>query len=179
MKKERSAFQCRIDQICRVVFLTEEGKPKSTLLIYSFSLALLFIVLIMISYWVLLEPLENAFAASPVWVRNLVEYIVPAIAGCIPCVALSFAFRERMNMVPAAFAWVALIALIAMVTMVFMVDPTDWGTEYKLFLAIVGIPMVVSAVLGITASQVVYRRRRRALQARMEKYSNMKFNSRH
>jgi len=66
-----------------------------------------------------------------------------------------------------------------MVTMVFMVDPTDWGTEYKLFLAIVGIPMVVSAVLGITASQVVYRRRRRAFQARMEKYSNMKFNSRH
>ncbi|MBQ5365039.1 MAG: hypothetical protein IIU49_03105 [Spirochaetales bacterium] len=46
--KEGSAFQRRIDRICRVVFLTEEGKPKSTLLIYSFSLSLLFIVVIMV-----------------------------------------------------------------------------------------------------------------------------------
>lgn len=179
MKKERSAFQRKIDQICRVVFLTEEGKPKSTLLIYSFSLSLLFIAVIMISYWVLLEPLEKTFASSPVWVRNLVEYTVPAIVGCIPCVALSFAFRERMNMVPAAFAWVLVIALISMVTMTFMVDPADWATEYKLFLAIAGIPMLLSSILGVAASQVVYRRRRKALEARLERYSGKKIDSRH
>ena len=172
MKKERSAFQRKIDQICRVVFLTEEGKPKSTLLIYSFSLALLFLALIMISYWVLLEPLERAFASSPVWVRNTVEYLVPAIVGCIPCVALSFAFKVRMNMVPAAFAWVFFIAMIAMVTMIFMVDPSDWVMEYKLFLAIAGIPMLVSAFLGIVASQIVYRRRLKAREAQIAKYSS-------
>ena len=172
MKKERSAFQRKIDQICRVVFLTEEGKPKSTLLIYSFSLGLLFLALIMISYWVLVDPLEKAFASSPAWVRNIFEYIVPAIAGCIPCVALSFAFKQRMNMVPAAFAWVFFIAVIAMVTMIFMVDPSDWATEYKLFLAIAGIPMLVSSLVGIVASQIVYRRRMKAREAHIAKYSS-------
>jgi len=168
--KDRSAFQQKIDRICRVVFLTEEGRPKSTLLIYSFSLSLLFIVVFLIAYWVLLEPLEKAFEASPVWLRNIVEYTVPAIVGCIPCVGLSFAFKERMNMVPAAFTWMCVIATIAMVTMVFMVDPDDRATEYGLFMAIVGIPMLMSSVLGTVASQIIFRLRRRALEARLDSY---------
>ena len=82
MAKERSSFQRKIDHICRVVFLTEEGKPKSTILIYSFSLSLLFIVVFLISYWLLLEPLEMALQKSPVVVRNIVEYTIPAVVGC-------------------------------------------------------------------------------------------------
>ncbi|MBQ3698165.1 MAG: hypothetical protein II883_09615, partial [Spirochaetales bacterium] len=73
MAKERSAFQRKIDHICRVVFLTEEGKPKSTVLIYSFSLSLLFIVVFLVSYWMLLEPLEKALQSSSVVLRNIVE----------------------------------------------------------------------------------------------------------
>lgn len=172
MAKERSAFQRKIDHICRVVFLTEEGKPKSTVLIYSFSLSLLFMVVFLVSYWLLLEPLEKALQSSSVVLRNIVEYTVPAIAGCIPCVALSFAFKVRMNMVPAAFTWLCVIDLIMIVTMVFMVDRTDWATEYGLFMAITGVPMLLSALLGTVASQVVYRRRKKALETRMEKYSS-------
>lgn len=172
MAKERSSFQRKIDHICRVVFLTEEGKPKSTILIYSFSLSLLFIVVFLISYWLLLEPLEMVLQKSPVVVRNIVEYTIPAVVGCIPCVALSFAFKERMNMVPAAFTWLCVIDMIMFVTMVFTVDKSDWATEYGLFLAIVGIPMLLSAVLGTVASQVVYRRRSKARELRMEKYSS-------
>ena len=100
------------------------------------------------------------------------EYTIPAVVGCIPCVALSFAFKERMNMVPAAFTWLCVIDLIMFVTMVFTVDKSDWATEYGLFLAIVGIPMLLSAVLGTVASQVVYRRRSKARELRMEKYSS-------
>ena len=172
MAKERSSFQRKIDHICRVVFLTEEGKPKSTILIYSFSLSLLFIVVFLISYWMLLEPLEKALQSSSVVLRNIVEYTVPAIAGCIPCVALSFAFKVRMNMVPAAFTWLCVIDVIMFVTMAFMVDMSDWATEYGLFMAITGVPMLLSALLGTVASQVVYRRRKKALETRMEKYSS-------
>ena len=75
-------------------------------------------------------------------------------------------------MVPAAFTWLCVIDVIMFVTMVFMVDMSDWATEYDLFLAIVGIPMLISAVLGTVASQVVYHRRKKALEVRMEKYSS-------
>ena len=171
-KGEKGQFSRKIDQICQAVFLTESGKPKSALLIYSFSLALLFIAVFIVSYMLLLEPLEMAFQSRSVFVRNLVEYSVPAIIGCIPCLALSFAFRERKNMVAASFTWVDVIVVIMFLTMVFMVDKADWATEYRFFLAILGLPMLISAVLGTVGSQVIYRKRRRAEALRMEKYSS-------
>ncbi len=170
-KGEKGQFSRKIDQICQAIFLTENGKPKSALLIYSFSLALVFIVVFLASYMLLLEPLEIAFQARSVFVRNVVEYTIPAIIGCIPCLALSFAFKERKNMVAAAFTWLDVIVLIMFVTMAFMVDKSDWATEYGLFLTVVGLPMLISAVLGTVGSQVIYRRRRRADALRMEKYS--------
>ena len=171
-KGDRGQLSRKIDQICSAIFLTENGKPKSALLIYSFSLALVFIIVFIASYMLLLEPLEMAFQARSVFVRNVVEYTVPAIIGCIPCLALSFAFKERKNMVPAAFTWLDVIVLIMFVTMAFMVDKSDGATEYKMFLAIIGLPMLISAVLGTVGSQIIYWRRRRAEALRMEKYSS-------
>ena len=170
-KKGSGQLSGKIDQICKAIFLTEDGKPKSALLIYSFSLALVFVVVFIASYMLLLESLENAFQARPVFVRNVVEYTVPAIVGCVPCLALSFAFRQRKNMVAAAFTWLDVIVIIMFVTMLFMVDRSDWATEYRLFLTIIGLPMLISAVLGTVGSQMIYRRRRRADALRMENYT--------
>lgn len=170
-KGDRGQLSRKIDQICSAIFLTENGKPKSALLIYSFSLALVFIIVFIASYMLLLEPLEMAFQARSVFVRNVVEYTVPAIIGCIPCLALSFAFKERKNMVAAAFTWLDVIVLIMFVTMAFMADKDDWVTEYRMFLAIIGLPMLISGVLGTVGAQTIYRRRRRAEALRIEKYS--------
>ena len=170
--KERGQLSRKVDQICSAIFLTEDGKPKSALLIYSFSLALVFVVVFLASYMLLLEPIEKAFQARSVFVRNVVEYTVPAIVGCIPALALSFAFRERKNMVAVAFIWLDVIVLIMFVTMAFMTEKGEWATEYGLFLTIIGLPMLISAVLGTLGSQIIYRRRRRADALRMEKYSS-------
>ncbi len=171
-KEDRGQLSRKVDRICQAIFLTENGKPKSALLIYSFSLALLFVVVFIASYMLLLEPLEMAFQNKSVFVRNLVEYSIPAIIGCLPCLALSFAFRERKNMVAASFTWFDVIVIIMFVTMAFMVDKSDWATEYRLFLNILGLPMLISALLGTVGSQVIYRRRRRAEALRMEKNSS-------
>ena len=42
MAKERSKLQRRIDAFTRVLFLDENGKPKSATFLYSFLLAILF-----------------------------------------------------------------------------------------------------------------------------------------
>ena len=170
--KEKGRLSEKIDRICKVVFLTEEGKPKSPTLVYSFSLSLLFLAVVLVSYLLLLEPLEKAFAESSVAVRNIVEYIVPAIAACVPCVALSFAFREKMNLVPAAFTWMCIITLIVVVTMVFIVDRSDRRTEYALFMAIAGAPMILSSAIGTLSAQIVFRKRLEAREAKLEKYGS-------
>ncbi len=172
-EKERSKLSRKIDEICRVVFLTEEGKPKSTTLVYSFSLALVFIVVILVGYVLLIDPIELGLEGSPVWVRQVLEYLVPGLVCVALCTALSFAFRkkERFNLVAAAFTWVDIIVAIMLVTMMFTVDSSDWGTEYGLFMAVAGIPMLVSAVLGTVASQIVYRKRKASYDQRMKGYS--------
>ncbi len=170
--KEQSKLSRRIDEICRVLFLTEEGKPKSTTLIYSFSLSLVFVVVLLLLYILLIDPIELGLAKSPTWVRQVLEYLVPGIVGVALCTSLSFAFRkrEKMGLVAAAFTWVDILVLLVVVTMMFMVDSSDWATEYGLFMAIAGIPLLVSAVLGTVASQLVYRKRKASYDQRMKRY---------
>ncbi len=172
-EKERSKLSRKIDEICRVVFLTEEGKPKSTTLIYSFSLALLFVAVILVCYMLLIDPIELGLVNSPVWIRQVLEYLVPGLLSAVICTALSFAFRkrERMGLVAAAYTWVDVIVVIMVVTMMFTVDSSDWGTEYALFMVVAGIPMLLSAVLGTVGSQLVYRGRKASYDRRMKGYS--------
>lgn len=170
-KKERSAFSRKVDEICRVVFLTEEGKPKSTLLVYSFSLALLFIAVYMISYVFLVDAIERMLASSSVLVRNIFEYLVPGVLVSIPCVSLSYLCKKRMNMIAAAYSWLDLIVILAFVGMTFTADKSDWLTDYSLFLMIVGIPMLISAISGTIGSQIIYRKRAAALERKKAQYS--------
>ena len=175
-QEEKGRLSRKIDQICRVIFLTEDGKPKSTTLIYSFSLSLVFGILLLLCYILLVDPIELGLADSPVWVRQVLEYLLPGLVGVALCVSLSFAFKkkEKMGLVAAAFTWVDIITAIMIVTMMFIVDRTDWKTEYSLFMVIAGIPMLVSAVLGTVASQLVYRRRKGSYDRRLQSYASAK-----
>lgn len=171
-EKEKSRLSRKIDEICRVVFLTEEGKPKSAALVYSFSLALVFISVILLGYALLVDPIEIGLSGSPVWLRQVLEYLVPGVVSAALCTALSLAFRkrERLGTVAAAFTWVDIVFVVIVITMVFIVDGSDWAAEYGLFMVVAGIPMLVSAVLGTVASQVVYRRRKKSYDRRMDSY---------
>lgn len=159
---ERGQFSRKIDNLFRAVFLAEDGKSKSTLLLYSFSLAIGFILVFIASYMFLLGPLEMALQSKSVLVRNIFEYTVPAIVGCIPCLALSYAFRLRMNMVPAAFIWIDIIVVILLITTALTAKGDDWVKGYKFFLQVYGLPMLITAILGTTGSQIIYRKRRRS-----------------
>ena len=157
---ERGQFSRKIDNLFRAVFMAEDGKSRSSLLLYSFCLAIAFVLVFIVSYMFLLEPLERTFSSRSVFVRNIVEYTVPAIVACIPCLALSFAFRRRMNMVPAAFLWIDVMVLITFITTAFAAGGENWATDYRMFLNVLGLPMLVSAVLGTIGSLVIYKRRK-------------------
>jgi len=162
-KKERGSLSGKIDGIFRSIFFPGDGKSRSTLLLYSFCLSLAFIAVFVSSYAVLLSALETAFQNSSVTVRNIVEYSVPAIVGCIPCLALSFAFRrDKMIMVPMAFIWVSVITFIMCVTMIFAADKNNWKTEYGMFMTLIGLPMIISSALGTIGSQIIFNIRRKA-----------------
>ena len=158
MAKERSAMQRKIDQFLRVLFLDESGAPKSAVLLYSFLLAILFVLIYLAAYLLLLDPLEQAFSGVSVAARNIIQYLVPAVAGSVPCIALYFAFPKQKQLVPYAFLWMVILLAAIMLFELLLIDWSDAWTEYSLFLAILGIPLAVSILCGGIPATLLYRK---------------------
>ena len=158
MAKERSALQRKIDQFLRVLFLDEKGAPKSASLLYSFLLAILFVLVYLAAYLLLLDPLEKLFSGASVAVRNFTQYLLPAVAGSVPCVALYFAFPKQKQIVPYAFLWMAVLLVSIMLFELLLIDWSDAWTEYSLFLVIVAVPLAVSVLCGGVPATLLYRR---------------------
>lgn len=158
MAKERSKLQRKIDSFSRALFLDENGKPKSATFLYSFLLALLYAAIDAAAYLLLLDPLEHAFSGASVTVRNAAEYLVPAIAAAIPCVALFFAFRKKRQLVPCAYLWMTAMLLAMMLFMLLLVDWSDGWTDYRLFLRLLALPAALSILSGGVPAFLLYRR---------------------
>ena len=156
-KKGSTGFSQKVDHICRVIFLTEEGKPKSPTLLYSFCLAVVFFVVCLAAYFFGIDLLENALRGSGTSVRNLAEIILPGLAAAIPCALSSYLFRERRNLVCAAYAWMALVLLLmALVMIPYCEDLFDYG----IFWEMIGFPLLVSVICGGGIAYLIYRHRK-------------------
>ena len=103
MAAERSKFQRQLDGFFRGLFFEENGRPKSANLLYSFLLAILLILIYGAGYLLLLDPLEKAFSGASAAVRNLVEYIVPALAGSALCLLFAFLPGEKKRLTAGAY----------------------------------------------------------------------------
>ena len=158
MAKERSAIQRKIDQFLRVLFLDEKGAPKSAVLLYSFLLAILFVLIYLAAYLLLLDPLEQLCSGASVAARNIIQYLVPAIAGSVPCVALYFAFPKKKQLVPYAFLWMVALLVAIMLVELLLIDWSDAWTDYQLFLVILAIPLAVSILCGGIPATLLYRK---------------------
>ena len=155
-KKEQSKLSKKIDHLCKVIFLTEEGKPKSARLLYSFCLSLLFTVIYFFTFFLLIDVIENMFINSSTQVRYFMEVLIPAIIGSVPCVLLSFAFKnENISLVTAAYRWMAILIVIILFLGIFYFDPDD----YISFFSILGIPGILSILCGGFISKKIYLKR--------------------
>ena len=152
-EKERSKFSRKVDAFARSVFWTKDGRPQSSFLLYAFCLSLLFALLYLAAFLLLLEPIERLFASAPLRVRQIAEYLIPAIIGSVPCVAFFFLTKKHRGMVPVAFLWLAFLMIAAAAAMAFIVDDKQ---EYGLYWLIVGIPWAVSVIIGGTAAWTLY-----------------------
>jgi hypothetical protein len=149
MAKERSKLQRWVDSFTRALFLDENGKPKSATFLYAFLLALLFVAVYIAAYLFLLDPLHEAFSGIPTFLQNVLQYLVPALIGSVPCVLLIFLFRgENKRLVPCAYLFLAIMLVLIMLAELLLIDWSDAKTEYTLFWMLLGLPLLLSVVCG-------------------------------
>ncbi len=170
MARERSKFQQKLDGFLRVLFFEENGKPKSADLLYSFLLAILFVLIYLTAFTLLLEPIEKLLSDASVTVRNIAEYILPAAAGSVLCLLIRHFLKERGKLALAAYLWMTVLLAAVMLFALLLIDWSDAKTEYGLFMALIGFPLLASILTGGIPALILHRQQmKERAQAQAEK----------
>ena len=131
--------------------MTENGRIKSTILLYSFCLCWVLLALYGGCYALLIDPLEAMLQGMPVPLINLAETLVPAAAGTAVA-SLIWLLPSDKRLLPASYVWLTLLMLVCLVTLVILMG---WGYA-GLILQFFGMFVLAPLALGLGASLLAY-----------------------
>ena len=133
--------------------MTENGRVKSTLMLYSFCLC-----------WVLLAVYGGCFAlinpwldsllrgaGAPIMITNLLEALLPAAAGTAAA-SLTWLLPGDKRLLPAAYIWLALLMLACLVALILLMG---WGDAWVVF-SFFGMFVLAPLAMGLGASFLAY-----------------------
>ena len=123
---------------------TKNGKMKSGTVVYSFSLAALFIIVYGAAYFFLIDVLAPMTKGMPIWVSDLIGAVIPAAAGCLVCLIPVLLLSERKYALY-AYLWIAVFAVMFLIAMaVLLKDEKDALSIFiRLFIIMVPAPLIL------------------------------------
>ena len=136
--------------------LTENGHVKSTLLLNSFCLSILFLAVYFAAFYLLTDPIHNMLSAAPTAVEGLVNALLPAIAGTAVCALAHLICKPQT--VLAAYLWLLVLSLAILITMLLMLRGQG-GTALFLSLFVMLVPAPLIFGIG-SALWCLYRKDR-------------------
>ncbi len=135
--------------------MMENGRVKSTLLLYSFCLCWVLIAVYGGLFAVLIDPLHAMTAGMPLLVENLVGALVPAALGAAVCSAFWLLPGDK-RLLPAAYLWLVLLMLACFITL--MIYLRGEGSAPVLVLQFFGMFVLFPVLLGGGSSILLYYR---------------------
>ena len=131
----------KLGRFWRTLFLTEDGRPKSTVLLYSFALSFVFIAIYALVFVFLTVPLSKLFRDDqpttwivyifgfPLTWKSLLESVILGLLGSAVCCGISLLIKERA--IPAgAYIWLTVFLVIILIAMIFLAKDPD-AESYK------------------------------------------------
>lgn len=138
----------------RSFLLTEDGKPKSGLLIYTFCLSFVFLGIYIVAFWMVIEELSDPLASLPPVLGNLIQSLLVGVAAS----ALSGLMHILLPDKRLAFGthlWLALYVVASVITLAIMLREAELiGTMLMFALWFAVIPLA----MGLTVTYLLYRR---------------------
>ena len=178
-------LSARLGRFWRTLFLTEDGRPKSTVLLYSFALSFLFLAIYAAAYAFLVGPLQSlllpgygqmtpeelaAFSKaneSRIFWANVLESVLPGLAGSAVCCGISLLIKERA--IPAgAYIWLVVFLAVILIAMIFIARD---AAVYRIFLYFILMYVPAGLLSGTIFTHHrygVYRRARLKKQRELE-----------
>lgn len=138
----------------RSFLLTEDGKPKSGLLIYTFCLSFVFLGIYIVAFWMVIEELSDPLASLPPVLGNLIQSVLVGVAAS----ALSGLMHILLPDKRLAFGthlWLALYVVASVITLAILLREAELiGTMLMFALWFAVIP----PAMGLTVTYLLYRR---------------------
>ena len=105
---------------------TKDGKPKSSVLVNSFSLSLAVLIVTGLAYWFLIDVIEGIVVdrGCPIWLANTLESLVPALIVTCVFLSLIFLFKNKAY-VFYAYLWNLFYAILFIGAVLLFVDEAD------------------------------------------------------
>lgn len=138
----------------RSFLLTEDGKPKSGMLIYTFCLSFVFFGIYILAFWMVIEELSDPLASLPPVLGNLIQSVLVGVAAS----ALSGLMHILLPDKRLAFGthlWLALYVVASVITLAILLKEAELiGAMLMFALWFAVIPLA----MGLTVTYLLYRR---------------------
>lgn len=125
---------------------TKNGKMKSGTVVYSFSLAVLFVIIFGAAYYFLIDVLAPMTDGLPIWVSDMIGAIVPALVGGVICLIPVYFLSERRYAL-LAYIWIAVFAVMFLIAMIILLknEPDALSIFIRLFVIMVPAPLLIGS----------------------------------
>lgn len=140
------------DKFWSIFLFTKNGRVKSTLVIYSFSMSIVLIAVYTVAFSFLIDPLHLLFRASPAWIGDLFGSLLPALAGCA-LLCLLQKITDNKVFIPAAYIWLVVYALFILVWMMLSLET---GDDREFFFALYVRLVPAPVIIGGACSWLLY-----------------------
>ena len=135
--------------------MMENGRVKSTRMLYSFGLCWVFAAVYGAAIALLIGPLHMLMAGSPVFLENLVTALVPAVLGTAVC-CLTWLLPGDKRKLPAAYLWLTLLMLACLIALLVLLKG-EQGAQI-LALQFFGMFVLVPLIMGDGMSILLFYR---------------------
>ncbi len=147
-KKRESGFW-------KAFLFTEDGKPKSSLIIYTFFLSFIFIGLYIAGFYLIIEGTTGLLSGLPAFWGNLLQSLAVGAAGSLTGLLIHVLLKDK-RLAFGAHLWLAFY-LVAMVVTLLIMLKGDTGAiramlEFVLWFA------VIPVTIGLAVTCLLYRR---------------------
>ena len=144
----------RADRFWEAFRFTENGKPKSSLGIYTFSLSVLFAAVYALCYEGGISLMTEPLAGLPAWASNLIIALISSAAGTALCCLPHRFFRDR-RLVFGGHLWLCGYAAAILIVMLALMGFTE---AFKSFLVFFGWTILLPVCAGTAVSAALFRR---------------------
>ena len=170
--QRKEKWEKREKSFWKAFLFTEDGKPKSGLILYTFCLSFVFLLLYLLIFSLVLEWLGKPLEAIPAFWGNLLQSLAAGALG-LGCAWLAHRLLPDKRLIFGSYVWLTLFALAAVITLLIILRGTGASGGMLVFFAwFVALPLA----MGLTGSYLMYRRDYAPVQAREDqpwkKYTN-------